>query len=790
MAAARDADEEATPMDTDTDQCTPQSPCCKSHCLVVRGLAATDSPNLKVQKTIGSLCNMLQLGEVEMVSKGVELGCLQLKFNCSEDNTCVKNLTLEIDGTRYEPAFNRENDLQVARADETIQKSQDGQVQGLQDVPMSASQESQGPAKATESAAQSQLSHSWSSTATSTVHDTQPQGWSSVSRFQSLDHKPKFEMLTGLQLDLKALPPNLHGAVSDLIRFNDLRRSLPIEGKITIEGPFEAVEHFYRGVIDLQNSVPGEHTPSEIQQKTLSENEPMMHTNYRELDSTKEQDTNLLRLPLFHYEYLNKVCADKISAIQQRHQVDILPEVVLKLQDKGGQGYAQVEKALDALTNSIQPLITDLGQTKFSISESERQYVVNAFRQIQKNKPLYTLMELEEEVAITGPKSNLMQVKDELLELVKSKTRPKAVLKIENKMTTMVKEMEIPKLHWEILENLFREELKSINSTYQVLIEPEIQSHKGSVKILMKNHCATQDLSGNALQAFVSLYQKAMTACIVRAVDSRHRDRGRVLYDEVRFSHQGVRCILPEGGGLALIGLPQHVEVAVWDIEERLGENIFPHLPPGSVGASGQLSSRVSAQPKKEEANGTNDEEEKCCICIDTFKEKITTKCNHSFCKICWERAMASKPECPICKTTYGKIEGNQPEGTMEHRYLNYQLPGFRCHRTIEIKYHFPDGIQTHKHPHPGQPFVGTTRCAYLPDNAEGQDILRMLNQAFKQKLIFTIGDSRTTGLKNVVTWNDIHHKTNTSGGPTAFGYPDPDYLNRVKEELRAKGIE
>ncbi|XP_078542386.1 E3 ubiquitin-protein ligase DTX3L-like [Lissotriton helveticus] len=790
MAAARGADDESTPMDMDTDQSTPQPACGKLHRLVVRGLPATDSPNRKLEKTIGSLCNVLQLGEVDVISKGVKPGCLQLKFTCSRADTCVKNITLEIDGTRYEPAFNRENDLQGARADDPIQKTQDSQVQELQDVPMSASQGSQEPARATEYAAQSQLSHSWPSAAASTVQDWQIQGWSGVSGIQSPDHKAKFHMVTGVQLDLKALPSNLHEAVSELIRLNDLRRSFPIDGKITIEGPFEAVECFYRGVIALQNSVPGELTPSEIQQRTLSENEPMTGTHYREQDSTKEQDTNILRLPLFHYEYLNKVCADKISAIQQRHQVDILPEVVLKLQDKGGQGYAQVEKALDALTNAIQPLITDLGQTKFSISESERQYVVNAFRQIQKNKPLYTLMELEEEVAITGPKSNLKQVKDELLELVKSKTMPKAVLKIENKMTTMVKEMDVPKLHWEILENLFRKELDTINSIYQVLIEPEILSHKGSVRILMKNQCATQDLSGNALQAFVSLYQKAMTSCIVRAVDGRRRDRVRVLYDEIRFSHQGVRCIVPEGGGLALIGLPQHVEVAVRDIEERLGEKIFPHLPSGSVGASGLLSSSVSAQPKKEAANGLNDEKENCCICMDNFEEKITTPCNHSFCKMCWDRAMASKPECPICKKTYGKIEGNQPEGTMTHRPLKDQLPGFGYCGTIEIQYHFPSGIQSHKHPYPGKPYTGATRSAYLPDNTEGQDILRMLQQAFNQKLIFTIGESRTTGVENTVTWNDIHHKTNIYGGPTGFGYPDPNYLKRVKEELRAKGIE
>ncbi|XP_069086678.1 E3 ubiquitin-protein ligase DTX3L-like [Pleurodeles waltl] len=897
MAAAQGADEETTSTDVDTDQSTPQPACCESHHLMVRGLTVTDSTKLKLEKTIGSLANLLQLGEIEVVSKGVEPGCLQLTLTCNKDRTCVKNITLEIDGTRYEPAFNRENNIQNARADSTIQKTQDCQNQEPQDVLMSASEGFQGLANATETPAQSHLSHSLPSTATSTVQDWQPQGWSHISGCESLDHKPKFQMLTGVQLDLEAIPSNLHNAVFKLIRLNHLRRSFQIDGKFTIEGPFEDVERFYQGVINLQTRAPGEQTPSEIQHetlsdneatihkpseiqretlsakkatihkpsemhrktlseneatihkpskiqretlseneatihkpseiqretlseneatihkpheiqhktmseneavidepceiqhKTMSENETTRHTHYRELNSTKEEDTNLLRLPLFHYEYLNKVWADKISALQQRYQVEILPEVVLKLQAKEGQGYPQVKEALDALTNSIQPLITDLGQIKFSVSESERQSVVHAFREMQKNKHLFTLIELEEEYAITGPKNNLKQVKDELLYLVKSQSRSKAILKIENKMSTVVTEMDIPKPHWEILENLFKKELVSINSSYQVLIEPEVQSQKDSVKILMKNQCATQDLSGNALQAFVSLYQKAMTSCIMRVVDGWHKDRVRVLYDEVRY--QGVRCIFPEGGYLALIGLPQHVEMAVRDIEKKVGGNIFSHTPPGSWGASSQLSSSASAQQKKEEPKGTKDEEEKCCICMDNFKEKLTTKCNHSFCKMCWEQAIAVKPECPICKSTYGKIEGNQPEGIMAHRYLkDLHLPGFEYCGTIEIQYHFQSGYQTHMHPYPGQPYAGTTRRAYLPDNVEGREILRMLCQAFKQKLIFTIGESRTTGLKNMVTWNDIHHKTNTTGGPTAYGYPDPDYLKRVKEELRAKGIE
>ena len=85
---------------------------------------------------------------------------------------------------------------------------------------------------------------------------------------------------------------------------------------------------------------------------------------------------------------------------------------------------------------------------------------------------------------------------------------------------------------------------------------------------------------------------------------------------------------------------------------------------------------------------------------------------------------------------------------------------------TIVIYYSFPSGIQGADHPNPGQRYDGTARTAYLPDNREGREVLQLLRKAFDARLVFTVGTSVTTGWSNQVTWNDIHHKTNTHGGP------------------------
>ncbi|XP_049978351.1 protein mono-ADP-ribosyltransferase PARP14-like [Alexandromys fortis] len=140
--------------------------------------------------------------------------------------------------------------------------------------------------------------------------------------------------------------------------------------------------------------------------------------------------------------------------------------------------------------------------------------------------------------------------------------------------------------------------------------------------------------------------------------------------------------------------------------------------------------------------------------------------------------------------TSYDIQKGNQPDGTMTFTTSRQSLPGYEDCGTIEIQYIMGSGIQTNEHPNPGKPYSGTRRTAYLPDTQEGRHVLGLLREAFKNRLIFTVEDSRVPGVSDVVTWNDIHHKTSTFGGPGNFGYPDPHYLTRVKAELKAKGIE
>lgn len=190
-----------------------------------------------------------------------------------------------------------------------------------------------------------------------------------------------------------------------------------------------------------------------------------------------------------------------------------------------------------------------------------------------------------------------------------------------------------------------------------------------------------------------------------------------------------------------------------------------------------------------------------CPLCREILKPAlvvIALPCNHVLHLDCLNYSLTELQEagahlhiqCAVCGCIYGEKHGNQPPGTMEWGVIERSLPGFQNFRSIQIIYNIQSGIQGPDHPNPGREFyaVGFPRVAYLPDSPKGRKVLRLLDEAWHRKLIFTITRSNTTGCEEVVSWN-IPHKTEMGPSNSNHSYPDSSYLNSVLRELEALGV-
>ncbi|PFX25339.1 E3 ubiquitin-protein ligase TRIM71-like isoform X2 [Stylophora pistillata] len=212
-----------------------------------------------------------------------------------------------------------------------------------------------------------------------------------------------------------------------------------------------------------------------------------------------------------------------------------------------------------------------------------------------------------------------------------------------------------------------------------------------------------------------------------------------------------------------------------------------------SSGASESLVDETSSSSLANNLRAVKLDKEKgsCPICLDSLTNPRTLLCNHSFCGPCIAEARDKHKynKCPVCFEFQGVVKGNQPPGEMTHHLESQSVSGYEGYGTIVIEYNFQSGIQGSEHRNPGVRYQGTKRQAYLPNTDVGKEVLQLLKRAFDARLVFTIGTSGTTGLPNQIVWNGIRHKTSRRGGYGGFGYPDPDYLRQVKEDLAAKGI-
>ncbi|XP_042355874.1 E3 ubiquitin-protein ligase DTX3L-like [Plectropomus leopardus] len=453
-----------------------------------------------------------------------------------------------------------------------------------------------------------------------------------------------------------------------------------------------------------------------------------------------------------HFWYVNHIFKEEVKRIAKERGVTITADVNVKFQAARGDGSPQ--EALSDFTNLVQKCLGDSDGSTIPLQhvDQDEWKDVLKFAKQKENKFLLTLS--SEEITVCGPRQSQDVLRKSLNATLHSTSMDESTLASEDTSMNIgmsIKDplvsagLPIEESYWKLMTSSYDEQITKIKTKFGVDLKVSDSSQgKVEVKAYHKRSGGNASMESHAVRSLLHLYQK-----IVTSPYSFTRQLGAA----------GFSNLMSEGAS-------------------------------GGPVLNGQSGDKTDAAIEEGAAAG-DDKDENCPICMDKFKNKKKLKCKHEFCGECLAHSMESMgPTCPVCREVFGMMEGNQPDGTMKSCTNFWSLPGFPLCGTITITYDIPNGRQTEKHPNPGQFYHGINRTAYLPDNKEGQEVLHLLKKAFNQKLIFTVGTSRTTGKDNQVTWNDIHHKTSMSGGPESFGYPDPSYLSRVKEELKAKGIE
>ncbi|XP_041087658.1 uncharacterized protein si:busm1-163l24.3 [Polyodon spathula] len=180
-----------------------------------------------------------------------------------------------------------------------------------------------------------------------------------------------------------------------------------------------------------------------------------------------------------------------------------------------------------------------------------------------------------------------------------------------------------------------------------------------------------------------------------------------------------------------------------------------------------------------QDAQDLKETSQTCMCCKKELGQNIRTTCGLALCTDCQPVWHAS---CRVCSVS----NNSGIKGTMNISELSTSLSGFNRDTTLKITYNITDGIQSTGDPNPGNPYKGGQFQAFLPANAKGKELLKLLNKAFNQGLTFKI---KMCDSGDTITWGQIPHKTKMEGGKSLNGYPDSSYLVHLTEVLTKLGI-
>ncbi|XP_064189804.1 E3 ubiquitin/ISG15 ligase TRIM25-like [Anguilla rostrata] len=341
------------------------------------------------------------------------------------------------------------------------------------------------------------------------------------------------------------------------------------------------------------------------------------------------------------------------------------------------------------------------------------------------------------------------------------------------KMITQEREKELQDL---------RRAVQSLKSSAQAAVEDSERIFTELIHSIERRRSEVKELIRDQEKAAVSqaeglLKQLKQEIAEMRKTDAELEQLSHMEDHIYFFQSFNSVCAPPGPGDLPSITINPHfsfetVRKCVSELKERLEDVCKGEMSKISkAGRAMGIYGCFTETGEPSEARATAAEVETCPLCMKPFQKKQRLICTHAFCEACLERSTKRLgPQCPVCLTALGV----QPEGRMTWKhFFGYALL---------ITYNIPDGIQMEAHPNPGKPFTGIQTSAWLPKSREGQEVLKLLQRAFDQKLVFTV--AATDGGADRVVYTDIPHAANWDE------CRQPGFLQKVKAALRAKGIQ
>ncbi|NXL63095.1 DTX3L ligase, partial [Chordeiles acutipennis] len=503
-------------------------------------------------------------------------------------------------------------------------------------------------------------------------------------------------------------------------------RNPDVDGSEKLTGDFTDIEKAYRYFKDILAGSDPNHDFSHSESKLLSNSESKKVLEDENDMNTEEM--NELKVPSALYEYFSHTRQEQIKELRERFGVCI------RSKDDSGttsvrftalKSPASIQGANDFFIRTFQKCVEGLKQEKIPLKDN---YTLNDTIMKLNARFSNLLAKVEDnQLLLRGPASEILAARRFLAEEGEN-SQAENIVKISSELYEYRNGIEVDASTFKLLETVLSKEIEDIKDKFDTVIEKEDSSYGQKKVIVFRPRIKTSDMSSHATESFINAFQNASAMLrekMFNTEDSTQTKNSTALSSDLSYQE--------------------------------------------ATGASEKkYNGRQKNNPSSEgQSKAKTEEEDVCPICMETINNKETLrKCNHAFCKSCITQALSYKQICPVCNTVYGPVKGDQPEGTMVTKTVSSSLPGYPDCGTIEITYNMSGGIQTNNHPNPGKRYWPTSRIAYLPDSKEGREILRLLKRAFKQKLIFTVGRSNTTGAEDVITWNDIHHKTSRAGGP------------------------